>query len=321
MLKDLMSFSTAVTPELFAAQMFANTDSKGELWLMDWYDIDCEDCSTYNNFVAAIHWTKHDLLSLVDEYRQLLNHLKIIAQQYDRLDGTQEVATKILPNKQVLHTYVTYVMPFFADTKKERLYEIEKRVGKGSVNYELVGHIQRLCKLLYLGANDLILFNEGRHVIASLALFRFGTKIEKMEDPVPTEIRDLRSRWLSLLHQAEEGEPFNLSDFRIAYEKTCCLLLPHCTKTTIPKDLLSVFSYAYGFGLKDFAPCEKAQKTAQRLTLELLGHFSFGNDSLEEGTTVDKKGNLIPFPFQNFEEAMEIVQRLLESASPCATYQ
>ena len=311
MLKNIVSFSADVTPECFATQMFANTNNNGELWLMDWYDMECEDCLTYRDFAVKLQWTQKDLSWLIIEYRNLLSHLEIIAQQYHKLDGTKETATNCLPNEQIVQTYCTYIMPIFANTQKEVVGEVETRVGKGLCNYEMMGHIRRLCKLLVLGANDLVLYNEGRHVMASMALFQFGIQKEEIADPIPPEIRDLRCEWVSLLHRAEEGEPFDLAAFRSAYEKTVGVFNPYCTQPTIPKNLLPVLCFAHRFGLKESLRGGKIQQTAQRLTMELIGCFSFGNNGLEQGTTVDKKGNVIPLPFPVFEEAMEIAERLL----------
>ena len=66
--KNYVDFSTNIPPNEFALEMFKNTAEDGTLYLNNWYDVNCKDCLTYNNYVANIKWTAEDVKYTINEY-------------------------------------------------------------------------------------------------------------------------------------------------------------------------------------------------------------------------------------------------------------
>lgn len=178
--KNYVDFSTNISPNEFALEMFKNTSGDGTLYLNNWYDVDCEDCQTYNNFVANIKWTAEDVDYAINEFNRLYEELDVIADHLDEIDGTYATATEVLPDELVA-TYCIFVVPFEAKTKQELRAEVIGRVSDGPCGYELIRHSQRLCRLLSLNAPELVVQNEARMLFASLAIHSFGEKIEKVD--------------------------------------------------------------------------------------------------------------------------------------------
>lgn len=177
--KNYVDFSTNIAPTDFALEMFKNTSEDGTLYLNNWYDVDCEDCQTYNNFVATIKWTEEDVEYAINEYNRLFEELDVIADHLDELDGTIATAHEVLPDELVA-SYCIFVAPFEAKTKQELNAEVIGRVSDGPCGYELIRHSQRLCRLLSLNAPELVVQNEARMLFASLAIHEFGERIEKI---------------------------------------------------------------------------------------------------------------------------------------------
>lgn len=177
---NYVDFSTNIAPTEFALEMFKNTSGDGTLYLNNWYDVDCEDCQTYNNFVANIKWTAEDVEHAICEYNKLYKELEEIADHLDELDGTSATAQEILPDELVA-TYCIFVVPFEATNQQELRAEVIGRVSDGPCGYELIRHAQRLYRLLSLNAPELVVQNEARMLFASLAIHSFGEKIEKVD--------------------------------------------------------------------------------------------------------------------------------------------
>ena len=177
--KNYIDFSTNIGPTDFALEMFKNTAEDGTLYLNNWYDVDCEDCQTYNNFVANIKWAAEDVEYAINEFNQLYKELDIIADHFSELDGTIATAHEILPDELVA-TYFIFVAQLEAKNKQELNAEVIGRVSEGSCGYELIRHSQRLCRLLSLNAPELVVQNESRMLFASLAIHEFGENIEQV---------------------------------------------------------------------------------------------------------------------------------------------
>lgn len=178
--KNYVDFSTNIASTDFALEMFKNTAEDGTLYLNNWYDVDCEDCQTYNNFVATIKWTAEDVEYAINEYNRLFEELDVIADHLDELDGTSATAQEILPDELVA-SYCIFVAPFEAKNNQELNAEVIGRVSYGPCGYELIRHSQRLCRLLSLKAPESVVQNEERMLFASLAIHSFGEKIEKVD--------------------------------------------------------------------------------------------------------------------------------------------
>lgn len=175
--KNYVDFSTNIAPTDFALEMFKNTAEDGTVYLNNWYDVDCEDCQTYNSFVANIKWSAEDVEYAINEFNQLFEELDVIADHLDELDGTSTTAHEVLPDELVA-SYCIFVSPFEAKTKQELNAEVIGRVSDGPCGYELIRHSQRLCRLLSLDAPKSVVQNEERMLFASLAIHMFGEKIE-----------------------------------------------------------------------------------------------------------------------------------------------
>lgn len=177
--KNYVDFSKNISPNEFALEMFKNTSGDGTLYLNNWYDVDCEDCQTYNSFVASIKWTAEDLEYTICEFNKLYREIGVIADHLDELDGTIATAQEILPDELVA-SYCIFVAPFEAKNKQELNAEVIGRVSDGPCGYELIRHSQRLSCLLSLNAPELVVQNEARMIFASLAIHEFGEIIEKI---------------------------------------------------------------------------------------------------------------------------------------------
>ncbi len=174
--KNYIDFSKNISPVEFAHEMFKNTAEDGTLYLKNWYDVDCEDCLTYNNYVANIKWTAEDVEYAICEYNKLYKELDVIADHLDDLDGTNATASEVLPDELVA-TYCIFVAPFETKSQQELNAEVIGRVSEGLCGYQLIRHSQRLCRLLSLNAPKIVIQNEERMLFASLALYQFGEKI------------------------------------------------------------------------------------------------------------------------------------------------
>jgi hypothetical protein len=69
--KNYVDFSTNISLNEFAIEMFKNTAEDGTLYLNSWYDVDCEDCQTYKNLVANIKWAAEDVEYVINEYNRI----------------------------------------------------------------------------------------------------------------------------------------------------------------------------------------------------------------------------------------------------------
>lgn len=177
--KNYVDFSTNIASTDFALEMFKNTAEDGTVYLNNWYDVDCEDCQTYNSFVANIKWSAEDVEYAICEYKKLYREIGVIADHLDELDGTSATAHEVLPDELVA-SYCIFVAPFEATNQQELRAEVIGRVSEGPCGYELIRHSQRLCRLLSLNAPDLVVENEERMLFASLAIHSFGEGLEKV---------------------------------------------------------------------------------------------------------------------------------------------
>ncbi len=176
--KNFIDFLHENSPLDFARMMFEKSSEDGVLILRNWYDVDCEDLLTYNDYRIKINWSEEDLNKVIDIYTKLYNEIGIISKYYDELDGTYETATKVLKDKSILHTYNCFIAPF--DKNKNIKYQVFGRVGDELCAYELIAHSQRLCKLLVLKAPKRIIHYELKMFFASLAMYMCGKSIEKI---------------------------------------------------------------------------------------------------------------------------------------------
>lgn len=178
--KNTVDFSKNISPIDFARKMLENTAEDGSLYLNNWYDVDCDDCLTYNNFIAKIKWIANDLESVFAEFNTLVNNIEFIANLLNEYDATPESLPKILVDNSLVATYYIFLAPFDATNQHELEVDVVSRLSEGLCGYKIIRHSQRLLQLFSLNAPQPVIENEERMLIASLAIHSFGERIEKV---------------------------------------------------------------------------------------------------------------------------------------------
>ena len=176
-----VSFEENVTPIQFLQQMFEQTGIDGKLYLEDWLDVDSDELDDKRNYCCEIKWNQKQLDELVQEYEKLYDSVHKIAEVYDLFDGTVDTARRLLKNERDVANWYIFIQRIEASGSKEIESEIIGRVGDGLCGYDLINHANRLCRLVYYHAPDIILWCEGRMLIASLALNWYGISIEQVD--------------------------------------------------------------------------------------------------------------------------------------------
>ena len=181
--KNTVDLFENVSAIKFARLMFENTAEDGTLQINNWYDVDCEDCLTYYNFVAKIKWDENDLEDIRLECNELFCKINRIAKHYKYLDGTYETANEYLCSHDIA-TYLIFVAPFDATNLQELNADVIGRVSEGPFAYNLIRHSQRLCYLVFLDAPQEVIEYEERMLIASMIIHWLGEyiKIERIDE-------------------------------------------------------------------------------------------------------------------------------------------
>jgi len=182
-----ISFNSDVSPIEFAKLIFECTNKNGNITFEDWYDVKKDDTVSFKNFTCKIEWIKEDVDKLIDSYKSLHRELRIISRSLDELNEIHlsqtnpyiETSNGILESKHLEATYFIYVAPFKASNKAQLEAEIIGRVGNEPFGFEMIRHAQRLCRLMQLKSPEKVIFNEGRMLIASMAIYYCGKEIEQ----------------------------------------------------------------------------------------------------------------------------------------------
>lgn len=185
--KHPLSFSLDVSPIEFLKAMFENTDENGNVLLQDWYDVEKDDTISCKDYSCKIKWTKEDLDDLIEAYKTLHMDLRQISKNLDELNEVHlsqtnpyiETSNGILESKHLEATYFIYVAPFKASNQAQLEAEIIGRVGDEPYGFEMIRHAQRLCRLMQLKSPEKVIFNEGRMLIASMAIYYCGKEIKQ----------------------------------------------------------------------------------------------------------------------------------------------
>ena len=178
--KNTVNFSKNISPIDFAHEMLKNTAEDGTLYLNDWYDVDCDDCMTYNNFVAKLKWSENDLEDITSEFNEIVNDFKVIADFMDEFDTTLENLPEIVVDDSLTSTYFIYLAPFNATNQQALKADVVGRVSEGLCGYEIIRHSQRLCRLYSLNAPEMVVQKEERMLIATLIVHAFAKEIKKV---------------------------------------------------------------------------------------------------------------------------------------------
>lgn len=178
--KNTVDFAKNISPVDFAHQMLESTAENGTLYLNDWYDVDCEDCMTYNNFVAKIKWSENGLEDIISEFNEIVNDIKVIADFINESDTTLENLPELLVDDSLISTYFIYLAPLNAINQQTLNADVVGRISEGLCGYEIIRHSQRLCKLYSLNAPEIVVQKEERMLLASLIIHAFGKEIKKV---------------------------------------------------------------------------------------------------------------------------------------------
>lgn len=176
-----ISFDENISPIQFLTLMFEHTGTDGKLYLEDWLNVDSEELNYSHNYCCEIKWNQEQFDELVQEYRKLYMSIQKIAEVYDLLDGTDDTVYRLLKRESHISAWYIFVEPLKPTDPEERLREIIGRVGDDLCGYEMINHANRLCRLVFYEAPDMILWSEGRMLIASMALNWYGVSRQQMD--------------------------------------------------------------------------------------------------------------------------------------------
>lgn len=173
------------SPLSFIELMYENTDEDGNIYFKNWYDIKKDDCESCMDFSCNIKWTKEDVHTIIKNYQLLYKELRIISKHLDELDAIHLAQTKpyiessngILEEQHLEATYFIYVAPFKANNEEQLHAQVIGRVGEDLFGYEMIRHARRLCQLMQLKAPKVIIENEGRMLIAAMAIYNCASSV------------------------------------------------------------------------------------------------------------------------------------------------
>lgn len=71
-----LSFSLDISPVEFSELMYKNTDSKGNLNMQDWYDVEKDDTTSFKDYSCKIKWGE-DPMEMFMDYMNSQRFLKL----------------------------------------------------------------------------------------------------------------------------------------------------------------------------------------------------------------------------------------------------
>ena len=187
-----------LTPIDFVRAMYKHTDCDGTLRLPENFGADDERDDKFDVF--QMFWSRDDLNQLITEFSALYAELSAIAEVYDKLDDNEEHVGDLLDDPVLLDTWYFYLRrpqwygaqerslnialekeaqneklsakeeKLLEKYRAEELEESVKNLGGNFFAYDVHMHSLRLCKLMNLGAPEIVIQNEARALIACMAL-------------------------------------------------------------------------------------------------------------------------------------------------------
>lgn len=182
----------------YVTSLFAATGRDGTLRLPENFGADDERDDKFDVF--QMFWSRDDLNQLITEFSALYAELSAIAEVYDKLDDNEEHVGDLLDDPLLLDTWYFYLRrpqwygaqerslnialekeaqneklsakeeKLLEKYRAEELRESVKNLGGNRFAYDVHMHALRLCKLMSLGAPEIVIQNEARALIACMAL-------------------------------------------------------------------------------------------------------------------------------------------------------
>ena len=182
----------------YVTSLFAATGRDGALRMPKNFGTDEERDDEFDIFKMS--WSRDDLSLLLSEFQELYAGLSEIAKVYDKLDNNPKLVRDTLDNPVLFDIWHLYLQrpqwygeeermldvalkkeaqaeELSAEEEKllekyraEELRESVKNLGGNRFAYDVHMHALRLCKLMSLGAPEIVIQNEARALIACMAL-------------------------------------------------------------------------------------------------------------------------------------------------------
>ena len=182
----------------YVTSLFAATGRDGALHMPKNFGTDEERDDEFDIFKMS--WSRDDLNLLLSEFQELYAGLSEIAKVYDKLDNNPELVRDTLDNPVLFDIWQLYLQrpQWYGEedrildaalkkeaqaeelsAEEERLLEkyrgeelrvSVKNLGGNRFAYDVHMHALRLCKLMSLGAPEIVIQNEARALIACMAL-------------------------------------------------------------------------------------------------------------------------------------------------------
>ena len=182
----------------YVTSLFAATDRDGALRMPKNFGTDEEQDDEFDIFKMS--WNRDDLNLLLSEFHELYAGLSEIAKVFDKLSDIPELVRDTLDNPVLFDTWQLYLQrpQWYGEEERmldvalkkeaqaeelsaeeerllekyhsEELLESVKNLGGNCFAYDVHMHALRLCKLMSLGAPQLVIENEARCLIGCMAL-------------------------------------------------------------------------------------------------------------------------------------------------------
>lgn len=182
----------------YVTSLFAATDRDGALRMPKNFGTDEERDDEFDIFKMS--WSRDDLNLLLSEFQELYAGLSEIAKVYDKLDNNPKLVRDALDNPVLFDIWHLYLQRPQWYGEEERMLDVAlkkeaqaeelsaeeerllekyrgeelrvsvKNLGGNRFAYDVHMHALRLCKLMSLGAPEIVIQNEARALIACMAL-------------------------------------------------------------------------------------------------------------------------------------------------------
>lgn len=203
-----------LSPSAYARFLFEHTDADGVLRLPKNFGEENEEFDRYDQFIMS--WNEDALVQLTAEFEALYAGLERIAGVYDQLAGDEESVREILGSPELFDIWHAYIRGWdLSGLDEKAVAAVEKsisldggegelseeeeqlaaqyhsayfdaitadcrrRVGGNICAYNMVIHAKRLCRLLALGAPQIIIRHDARMLIQYMALHAFSTGVKE----------------------------------------------------------------------------------------------------------------------------------------------
>ena len=182
----------------YVTSLFAATGRDGALRMPKNFGTDEEQDNEFDTFKMS--WNRDDLNLLLSEFHELYAQLSEIAKVFDKLSDIPELVRDTLDNPILFDTWQLYLQrpQWYGEEERmldvalkkeaqaeelsaeeerllekyhsEELLESVKNLGGNCFAYDVHMHAIRLCKLISLGAPQIVIDNEARSLIGCMAL-------------------------------------------------------------------------------------------------------------------------------------------------------